>query len=178
MKNPIDNPIVKPGKNLIKKIFVFLFFLAALSPLSAQSSSSKPALPATQFDTSEFPQWAKDLRRGEIVAFGSFPFAFFFATISMDLYRSATHDWDRRYAPWPAKPAGSIDMTKDEQIRTLGLAAGGAVLIALTDYAIERYKRSKAEKRSRELPAGTPIIIRKPLDEKEVPAEAEEGEDP
>jgi hypothetical protein len=164
----------------MKNFFVFCFFLAALSCLSAQSSSSQSTIPATQFDTSEFPQWAKDLRRGEIVAFGSFPFAFFFATISMDLYRSATHGWDRRYAPWPAKPAGSIDMTQDEQLLTLGLAAGGAVLIALTDYAIVRYKRSKAEQRSRELPAGTPIIIRKPLYEEaetgEVPAEAEEGE--
>jgi hypothetical protein len=162
----------------MRNLFVFLFFLAALSCLSAQSSASQPALPATQFDTSEFPQWAKDLRRGEIVAFGSFPFAFFFATISMDLYRSATHGWDRRYAPWPVKPAGSIDMTKDEQILTLGLAAGGAVLIALTDYAIVRYKRSKAERRSRELPAGTPIIIRKPLNGEEVPGETEEGGQP
>jgi hypothetical protein len=162
----------------MKKLVVCLFFLSAFSSLSAQSQST---LPATQFDTSEFPQWAKDLRRGEIVAFGSFPFAFFFATISMDLYRSANHGWDRRYAPWPVKPAGSIDMTKDEQILTLSLAAGGAVLIALTDYAIVRYKRSKAEQRSRELPAGTPIIIRKPLNEEagelpdEAPGETEEG---
>jgi hypothetical protein len=158
----------------MKNLFGFLFFLSALSSLSAQSSSSQSTLGAAQFDTSEFPQWTKDLRRGEIVAFGSFPFAFFFATLSIDLYRSATHGWDRRYAPWPAKPAGSIDMTKDEQILTLGLAAGGAVIIALTDYSIVRYKRSKAEQRSRELPAGTPIIIRKPLDEEA----AEEGEQP
>jgi hypothetical protein len=160
----------------MRYFFVFFFFLAALSCLSAQSSASQPTLPAVQFDTSEFPQWAKDLRRGEIVAFGSFPFAFFFATMSVDLYRSATHGWDRRYAPWPAKPAGSIDMTKDEQILTLGLAAGGAVIIALTDYAIVRYKRSKAEQRSRELPAGTPIIIRRPLGEET--GKAEEGEQP
>jgi hypothetical protein len=159
----------------MKSLFVFLFFLAALSCLGAQSSSPEPA--ATHFDTSEFPQWARDLRRAEIVAFGSFPFAFFFATISMDLYRSATHGWDRRYAPWPVKPAGSIDMTHDEHLLTLGLAAGGAVLIALTDYAIVRYKRSKAEQRSRELPAGTPIIIRKPI-EGEAAGETGEGEQP
>jgi hypothetical protein len=165
-------------KNQMKTLFVFFFFLTALSSLSAQSSSSLPTLPAARSDASGFPQWAKDLRRGEIVAFGSFPFAFFFATISMDLYRSATHGWDRRYAPWPVKPAGSIDMTEDEQILTLSLAAGGAVLIALTDYAIVRYKRSKAEQRSRELPAGTPIIIRKPLSGEPAPEEAEAGEDP
>jgi hypothetical protein len=163
----------------MKSFFAFLFFLAALSCVGAQTSGSPPPLPATRFDTSEFPQWAKDLRRGEIVAFGAFPFAFFFTTISMDLYRSATHGWDRRYAPWPAKPAGSIDMTKDEQILTLSIAAGGAVLIALTDYAIVRYKRNKAEQRSRELPAGTPIIIRTPLNgEREEPGEAEEGGQP
>jgi hypothetical protein len=158
----------------MKYFFVFLFFLAALSCLGAQSSGSPPTLPAVQFDTSEFPQWAKDLRRGEIVAFGSFPFTFFFATMSVDLYRSASHGWDRRYAPWPVKSAGSIDMTKDEQILTLGLAAGGAVLVALTDYAIVRYKRNRAEQRSRELPAGTPIIIRRPLNEETGKAEGVE----
>jgi hypothetical protein len=164
----------------MKFFFVFLFFLSSFFCLNAQSPSSEPALPAAQFDTSEFPQWAKDLRRGEIVAFGSFPFAFFFATLSMDFYRSATHGWDRRYAPWPLKPAGSIDMTQDEHLLTIGLAAGGAILIALADYAIVRYKRNKAEKLSRELPAGTPIIIRTPLDAEagEAPGEPEEGGQP
>jgi hypothetical protein len=125
----------------VKFFLILLFFFIALSSLSAQSAPPQSALPATHFDTSEFPQWARDLRRGEVVAFGSFPFAFFFASLSMDLYRSATHDWDKRYAPWPLKPAGAIDMTHDEQILTLSLAAGGAVLFALTDYAIVRYKR-------------------------------------
>jgi hypothetical protein len=128
----------------VKKILIPLVFFIALSSLNAQSAPPQSALPATHFDTSEFPQWARDLRRGEVVAFGSFPFAFFFASMSIDLYRSATHDWDRRYAPWPITPAGAIDMTQDEQFLALGLAAGGAVLIALTDYAIVRYKRYKA----------------------------------
>jgi hypothetical protein len=153
-------------------LLIPLLFLIVFSSLRAQSSPPQSALPATHFDTSEFSQGARDLRRGEIVAFGTFPFAFFFASLSIDIYRSATHGWDRRYAPWPVKPAGAIDMTKDEQLLTISLAAGGAVLIALTDYAIVRYKRHKAEERSRELPAGTPIIIRRPLSEDPGTAEA------
>jgi hypothetical protein len=132
-------------------------FLGILLPVHAQTTTTGA------FDTDGFPQWVKDLRRGEIVAFGSFPFTMFFSLTAVDLYRSATHGWDTRYAPWPAKSAGAVDMTEDEQMRTLTIAVAGSVLIALVDFFIVHYKRTKQAQELKQLPEGVPIIIRKPL---------------
>ena len=148
-----------------KPALALLLLFISLSGLWAQTTPPDPKMTSSQFDMTGFPQWARDLRRGEIVAFGSFPFAYFFTNFGVDLYRCGTNGWDRRYAPWPFDAPGSVDKTKQQRIMTIGIAAGGAVLIALVDFGIEMYKRYKIEKDIRNLPQGTPIIIRKPLNE-------------
>ena len=153
----------------IKAVLLVVFLLVSLSALQAQSGATEPGMNSVQFDTSGFPLWAKDLRRGEIIAFGSFPFVYFLTNFSVDVFRCANNGWDRKYAPWPFDAAGSIGKTQDERIFTLSIAAGGAILIALVDYGIESYKRSKRDKEIRSLPEGTPIIIRKPLYEEDAP---------
>ena len=152
----------------MKKGFVFfcLFAILIIIPLStlcAQASTPDPNMVSSQFDTTGFPQWAKDLRRFEIITFGAFPFAYFFSNFAYNTYRWSNNEWDTRYAPWPITSAGGIEQTKDEKMVTLGIAAGGAVLIALVDYGIMRYKRYKLERENSQLPEGTPIIIRRPL---------------
>ncbi|MDR1301627.1 MAG: hypothetical protein LBK43_04050 [Treponema sp.] len=132
-------------------------FLGVLLPVHAQTTTTGA------FDTTGFPQWVKDLRRGEIVAFGSFPLTMLFTLTAVDLYRCANHDWDTRYAPWPAKSAGAVDMTKDEQMNTLAIAAASSMLIAVIDFFIVRYKRTKQARELEQLPKGVPIIIRKPV---------------
>jgi len=91
------------------------------------------------------PQWAKDLRRGEIIAFGSLPFTFFFTQTFMDLYRMSSHGWDSRYAPGLFKGAGAIPMTDTELKIMFGITISASVLIAVVDYFIVRHKRNKAE---------------------------------
>ena len=150
-----------------RTLLIFLLLFLSLDFLCAQSSSDDPNMVSTVLDMSDFPQWAKDLRRVEVITFGSVPFAYFLSNFGVDVYRSAVNGWDTRYAPWPITSAGGIEQSKDEKIMTLGIAAGGAVLIAIVDYGIMRYKRSKLEKENRNLPDGTPIIIRRPLLEEE-----------
>lgn len=142
-------------------LFAIILLMPAASLLAQANTGAQ--MDSVQFDMSGFPQWAKDLRRGEIVAFGSFPFAYFFTNFGVDMFRFANNGWDRRYAPWPFDAAGSVGKTQKERIMTLGIAAGSAVLIAIVDFGIERGRRSKREGESRRLPEGTPIIIRKPL---------------
>ena len=153
-----------------RKLFcLILLFFVFLSGLSAQfnygAGSGFEELPSTQFDMTGAPQWVKDLRRAEIIAFGAFPFTYLITNISYDSYRWSNNSWDVRYAPWPIKGAGAIEQGRSEKGRVIAIAAGGAVLLALIDYGIVRYKRSQKEKESRSIPAGTPIIIRKPLGE-------------
>jgi hypothetical protein len=118
---------------------------------------------------SEFPLWARDLRRAEIVAFGSIPFTMFFSIFAMDSYRWATHDRDLRYAPWPFKAAGAVEMSQREQLFCFGAAIAVALTISLADHLILRARRAREARRIQELSPGDPIIIRR------IPQE--EGED-
>jgi hypothetical protein len=140
---------------------VFVFF--SLHGAVYAQTSTATVIPSGAFDTSAFPLWAKDLRRAEIIAFGSFPFTIFLATFAMDTTRYFNHNQDMRYAPWPLRSAGGIEMNTNERLISIGVAAAGSVLISLTDYFIIQYKRNKIKKQNLNLPDGSPIIIRRPL---------------
>ena len=147
----------KPFAILFKMIFIAVC-LCAVFPAHAQQTVN----PSGGFDMTGTPQWVKDLRRGEIIAFGTFPFTFFFTSFTIDTYRFATNNWDRRYAPWPIKSAGAVDMTRSQQMMTIGIAAGSSVILAVVDHIIVRAKRNRQQQVIQSLPQGTPIIIRRP----------------
>jgi len=147
-----------------------LFLLSAMS-LKAQADAPM------EHDTSNWPSWLRDMRRWEIVAFGSFPFAMFFSTIGMDLHRwnSANGmDWgNRRYAPWPLKSAGAVPMTNSEQRLTIGIAIGLSAGIAVADHLIVQARRRRDRRRAEAIPVGTVIITRIPLAEEQPDGETE-----
>jgi hypothetical protein len=150
------------GKLTIK-ISLFAFLICLTLPATAQTSET-----AISFDLSSAPQWARDIRRGEIVAFGSFPFAFFFTSFAMDTIRFANNGWnDYRYAPWPFKAPGAFNMPRNEQLLTIGLAAGASIIIAVVDHLIVRSQRNKRAQEIQNLPPATPIIIRRPIIEED-----------
>ena len=151
----------------MRAFFLVLFFCGIVLNVYSQTGNVNAS---NQFDMSEFPLWAKDLRRAEIVAFGSFPFMYFFSNFGVDTYRWATHGNNMRYAPWPFNSAATIEKKNDEKFLTIGIAAAGAVLVALIDYAIMSYKRNRLERERENLPDGTPIIIRRPLYDEEADA--------
>ena len=153
------------SKKLIKKPIVFLLlFLIINFQVKAQAfDTMNPAATTGAFDMTDSPQWARDLRRGSIVAFGSFPFTFFFTTFFMDTSRLITNDFDQRYAPWPFKPAGAIDMTREQQMMSIGIAAASSIVIALIDHLIVRSNRSRQSQEIRIIEPEPPLIIRTPI---------------
>jgi hypothetical protein len=162
-------------------LFIMLFS-CSLFRLPAQTTQTTPStqsvdlgLPATQFDMEGFPQWSKDLRRAEIVAFGSFPFTMFIASTAMETWRFSAHGGDQRYAPWPFKGAQAIDMSAEEHKKVILYAVLGSVALSLTDFVIVQIKRSNERKRAESLPAGTPIVVRSPMGDGEGDAGAGEG---
>jgi hypothetical protein len=132
-------------------------FTALFAVLTLQSRSQTAAPPA-----SGTPLWLKDLRRAEIVAFGSFPFTMLMATAGMDTYRFISHNGDSRYTPLIKSP-GAVTMNEEELGITLAVAGAASLAIALADFVIVQYKRRAHARRVENLPPGTPIIIRKPL---------------
>ena len=152
---------------MIKKITALLILLA-LSALDIPAQTN--AVPSIMESTT-LPQWVKDLRRWEIITFGSFPFAMLTATTAMDMYRWSKangmdfSDTGRQYAPWPLKSAGAVAMESKEQELTITIAAGLSVLVACTDMIIVQVKRNKERKRVEALPVGTTIITKTPWQE-------------
>ncbi|MCL2191377.1 MAG: hypothetical protein FWB79_05260 [Treponema sp.] len=143
---------------------------AALVLLLALSAANLAAQTGVESDvgTSSWPGWLRDVRRWEIVAFGSFPFTMFFATIGMDMFRWQNHNGmdfsDRSHAPWPLKSAGAVAMTDEEQRRTILMAVGLSATIAIADHIIVQSRRRRDRRRAEAIPSGTIVVTRTPLE--------------
>jgi len=157
--------------------------LTALLVMLALSAASLMAQPAVSEDDwrANWPPWLWDLRRGEIVAFGTFPFTMFFTTFGMNMVRwqrDSGMSWEQReMAPWPFTSSGAISMTNSQQATTIAIAAGLSVTVAVVDHLIVRFRRNRAARRAEALPAGAVTIIRTPINAPP-PDEDEEGEAP
>jgi hypothetical protein len=119
---------------------------------SLMLNNSPSSMPPASF-------WLKDLRRAEIVAFGSLPLTIFWTSFVMDMYRCAVHGWDNRYAPWPFKGAGAVAMDGAEVKMMFTFAISSSLAIALIDHIIVRVKRAKVQ---RAAAASAPVIKREP----------------
>ena len=162
---------MNPGRKTL-----LLFLLTAVSVFSVSAQANKTSAIS---DTNGLPQWVKDLRRWEIVAFGSIPFTMFTASFAMDMYRWNNangmdfSDEGRRYAPWPMKSAGAVVMKSQEQELVFIMAASLSVTIAMADQVIVQIKRYMERKRVEALPVGTTIITKKTWPEEM--SEAQDG---
>jgi hypothetical protein len=158
-------------KKLIFAVLIIFLFLSGVLQVQAQNNTSDNSSTSSPnaFDTTGFPQWVKDLRRWDIITFGVYPFALFLTTTVTDLVRwnnaNGMNMSDRRYAPWPLKSAGAIEMTNDEFGRVLLQAAGVAAMIACTDLVIVLIKRNKERKRIESKPRSTAVIDINPYGE-------------
>ncbi|MBN1647429.1 MAG: hypothetical protein JW874_05295 [Spirochaetales bacterium] len=103
-----------------------------------------------EYSDDEFPVWLRDLRRGEIIAIGSFPFTFFVSQLAYGFYRYYDHDFDANYSPSFLMGSGSTAAYTDDEKRkiiviSLCLSAG----MALVDFIIGKLKHDKKPGRSR-----------------------------
>ncbi len=89
-----------------------------------------------EYQEDEFPQYLKDLRRGEIIFFGSIPFSFFFAFETYGIYRWISHDTQAEYRPWPFESPARVPYSPDETLLVIVSALSISFLIALADFII------------------------------------------
>ncbi|OHD22858.1 MAG: hypothetical protein A2Y38_09710 [Spirochaetes bacterium GWB1_59_5] len=99
------------------------------------SSSTAPALSALPepYTKDEFPSWAVDLRRFEIVSLGAFPILLFYTRFGFDLKRYVQHGFSAEYAPWPLKSETSYVASDDEQILSVATAVGLSLAFGAID---------------------------------------------
>ena len=170
-------------KRFIFVIILFSLFFAPLSQAAAQSANdSSESL--VFFDTTGFPQWAKDARRFDIIAFGTFPFSMFFVNFFYDLYRwNNANGMDfsaqgRLYAPWPFRSAGGIDKTSVEFRNTIIIAASLSITLAIVDLIIYKSRQRRELNRIQSTPpSGSYTIIRNPDENDDIDEQPPDDED-
>lgn len=93
----------------------------------------------------EFPAWALDLRRGEVVFFGSLPFSLFFTFEAYDLGRFVASGFDPLQAPWPMRAGSEIGAgyTPAEKGWLIVSAITVSLGVSVADYLLGRPPRSR-----------------------------------
>jgi hypothetical protein len=138
-------------------LLAFLF----VSTLSAADTSTPVAVP---YGPAEFPDWQKDLRRAEIISFGSLPFVTFFASIYYEVFRYYTHDQQEGYLPWIFKDSDTaIEMSEDEQKMIILTSAGISVGVAVVDFSWRTIRRAIINRRAERESAGVEPIRIEPI---------------
>lgn len=129
---------------------------AAEGSAAAASSSSTDPVP---YGADEFPPWTLDLRRAEVVAFGSYPFTVFVTKAAFETLRFYESGWDRSYAPWPLASADAVEMDDDQKMQVFVAAAVVSLVVALIDWTIVSVKRSAKQRRVESTPGPSYRIL-------------------
>ncbi|MBI9100901.1 MAG: hypothetical protein JEY99_00685 [Spirochaetales bacterium] len=131
----------------MKRFISILILISMLFPLMAQSSSSdsnkdEPILDLTPvpYTDEEFPQWTKDLRRGEIIFFGSAPFSFLFTAVG---YRSVKYAYNNITASAGDVVPGWNDLEQDDQKNMIYIGLGLSLTIAVIDFFLGKIQKEE-----------------------------------
>jgi hypothetical protein len=118
------------------------------APSGQQAQQQTPAQPSgpqpLPYSPDEFPQWLRDMRRGEIITIGAFPIVYLFTQLGYNFFRYGVHGWDSQYAPL-GNP-NQVPYSTGETVGVLLGAASLSILVATADYLIGRSRARKAER--------------------------------
>ena len=123
----------------MKRLFFVLSVLLFLSPAFSES---------TTYSDINFPQWSKDLRRTEIITFGSLPFVTIWATMGYTFYK-----YGEIRNPLNKSADG---LTTADQKTIVEIAAVSCISLGLFDLTMNLIQReAKAHKARKERSADT-----------------------
>ena len=130
----------------MKKFFAAFFVLLSISTFSlfADDLTISDAEPYNEKTT---PQWIKDVRRGEIITLGSWPFTTLMVSLSYSMGMFASHNWDSSYFRNPFSSSGE-GYAYNEIKGILLTSAAISVGIGVTDLIVNLVKRERAKKKN------------------------------
>jgi len=124
------------------KRILLSFIICLLVPGSqiwGEEEFTGPSTEPLPYEDVEFSQWSHDLRRFEVIFFGSVPLTYILTNLIYDFSLYASHDFNSEYR------MGTSTDQEDVQIKlitSLSLSAG----IAAADFVIAQIKESRAGK--------------------------------
>ena len=122
-------------KLLLLLLLLFCFSFASF----AEEATPQPE----PYSPDEFSPLLKDIRRFEIILIGSLPFTFFFSSLSYQLYRYISFNFDKAYAPvlFGGVPGAGLMSQEKEGIIWGSLSVSAAM--ALADFIIGKIVEKK-----------------------------------
>ena len=90
------------------------------------------------YSPDEFPRWAADVWRAEVIAVGSFPFALFVTLEVYDTVRYVSNGLNPAYAPWPFGSGSAASYSPAETGWLAVSAVSLSAVIAGIDFFIGR----------------------------------------
>ncbi|MCM1321169.1 MAG: hypothetical protein NC041_04740 [Bacteroides sp.] len=139
--------------------------LAALLSFICSLCAAETLSDAEPYSAAEFPSFAADVRRTEIITFGSLPFTTMAVTAGYQIFRYANSGFSSALFPNPfAKSSDAANLNTAEQLGILWTALGISCAIGLTDIIISIVKRNKKQNEARRitLPDNVEIGIEPP----------------
>jgi len=146
------------ARRFLALILVSTVLMGVFADVPATPAGTTAGTPAAEpYGPNEFPVWQKELRRAEIISFGSLPFVTFMTAIYYDVYRYVDHNQEQGYLPWPLKKsATAVPLTEDEQKKILLTSACISVGVAVFDYGFRALRR---EIRARRIERANSLIV-------------------
>lgn len=138
----------------MKRFLCILFSIMFFSMMATQSAYCEESIEPEPYSKEEFPQWALDLRRFEVVSLGSIPFAMIGVTIAYGAIEMNRGNMSS--IPNPLNPS-SLD--ESEQLKILGMTACTGLVIGLVDFTVNLIVRHNKRKRLERLNATKQVDV-------------------
>ena len=119
---------------LLTATLVSLALVAA--PAGCEERTPEP------YTEDEFPLWARDLWRAEVILVGSIPFSLFLTFEVFDTYRFFTNGMTQEYAPWPFRRGEPPAYANDETTWLAVSALSISLAVSVVDFMIGRFRES------------------------------------
>jgi len=135
----------------ITSALIALVFASSL--VFAEKSSDKTTSHTPEpYTKEEFPIWAHDLRRTEIITLGSLPFVLLQSTIVYSFWRYYDNDFSSEYYPNPlSNTSAGAGLDQDEQKMLLATSAAISVGLGIVDLTVQVIRRHLKKRKNRRL---------------------------
>ncbi|MCK4541795.1 MAG: hypothetical protein KAU17_06125 [Spirochaetales bacterium] len=121
-----------PSVLLLLIMCVVLIVPVAADDVETKDTESEPSEPVP-YEKEEFPPWLRDLRRGEVIFFGSYPITLFVSSLAYDGFRLIQNSLILKEENYSLM---TDPLTVDEKKYILLSAAGVSLVIALIDFLL------------------------------------------
>lgn len=117
----------------MKAVYILIILLLFFSIFSVFGET----LPVYEpYKEEEFPKWALDLRRAEVIFFGTIPFTFFASSLSYDLYIYTSNSFNSKFTPALFGNTTPPILTNNEKVQIIMVSVSFSAFLAVLDYLL------------------------------------------